>query len=383
MKKVFVSLLIIVCIVFFRIQITGCSRSVNDTGNRFFVTDSIPVTDSIQLVFVGDVMGHGNQMKGAWRDGGDSCYNYAPSFEGMKDYISSADLAIANLEVTFAGEPYTGYPTFSSPHSMAVALQDMGIDMLVTANNHIMDRGRKGLEGTIDVLDSLGIPHTGTFKDSIMWKANHPLVMEKNNFRLAFLNYTYGTNMAPAKLPNRINYIDTVRMAADLAEARALNPDYIITYIHWGEEYQNKENAIQHRLAAFLAKNGCNLIVGSHPHVVQPIVKIPGNAVDSVGSVDSVLVAYSLGNFISNQRWRYSDGGIALEVVLTKTEGVVSLLSHNYESFWVHRYPEKNVQLYRIIPVNTYLSNPEDYSIGDENKKQLMQFYNDTKDIIK
>ena len=357
-------------------QVLGGSPFGAGVANDDLVSDSISGPDSIKLVFVGDVMGHGNQIKGAWRDGGDSCYNYAPSFQGMKEYISSADLAIANLEVTFAGKPYVGYPSFSSPPSLAVALKDMGFDMLVTANNHIMDKGKQGLESTINVLDSLEIPHTGTFKDSAAWKANNPLIMEKNNFKLAFLNYTYGMNMAMPGKPLIVNKIDTVKIAADLDRTRELNPDYIIAFVHWGEEYQNKENASQRQIADFLARNGCNLIVGAHPHAIQPIKKIAGN------TPDSVLVAYSLGNFISNQRWRYSDGGIALEVTLTKTDSVINL-SHTYEPFWVHRYPDKNVQLYRMILLKDYFNNPDAYfSESEKDRKLLLEFHEDTKKII-
>ena len=156
-----------------------------------------------------------------------------------------------------------------------------------------------------------------------------------------------------------------------------MNTDYIITLIHWGEEYKNIENETQRQLSDFLAKHGCNLIVGAHPHAVQPIKKITGNA------TDSVLVAYSLGNFVSNQRWRYSDGGIMFEVTLTKTDGIVNMNNYRYEPFWVHRYPEKGAQLYRLIPIIDYLSNPERYPVMSLNdKKMLMQFYNDTKEII-
>jgi len=240
-----------------------------------------------------------------------------------------------------------------------------------------MDRGQKGLERTIQVLDSLGIIHTGSFKDSAQWINNHPLMIEKNGVRLAFLNYTYGTNISKAKPPIKVNYIDTIQMAVDLERACELNADFVIAFLHWGEEYKNNENEMQQEIAGFLARNGCNLIVGAHPHVVQPIKKVE----DAMG--DSVLVAYSLGNFVSNQRWRYSDGGIMLEVTLTKSEGKTTLGNYRYEPFWVRRYPEKGVQVYRLIPVINYLNYPDDYpkmSAADE--KMLKQFYEDTKRII-
>ncbi len=333
---------------------------------------------SIRLIFAGDVMGHSTQIEGAWHEGGDSCYHFMPNFQWVKAYISSADLAIANLEVTLAGEPYTGYPTFSSPVTLAVALQDAGFNLLTTANNHIMDRGANGLARTLDVLDSLEISHTGSFRDSISWQKAYPLIIERNGFRLALLNYTYGTTHTTPKPPTIVNRIDTLRMAADLDKARQLKADYIITCIHWGEEYQNQENQTQHQLANFLTRNGCHLIVGTHPHVVQPIRKIAGN------TADSALVAYSLGNFVSNQRWRYSDGGIMLDVTLTKANGMVSLDSYHYEPFWVHRYPDQNAQVYRLIPINDYIANAHHYPpITDEDKTQMMQFHDDTKKIIR
>ena len=362
----------------FTILISGCtvSSAVQTTGQ--IQTDSIPasLTDTVQLVFAGDVMGHGMQITGAWRDGGDTCYNYHPSFQWVKDYISAAGIAVANLEVTLAGAPYTGYPRFSSHRSLASALQDAGFNVLLTANNHILDRGKKGMQRTLDVLDSIGMLHTGTFRDSAEWKTQYPLIIERNNFRLALLNYTFSTNGIPVEKPNVINYIDTVRMVADLAKARELKSDYVIACVHWGEEYVNTENAMQRRLATILARNGCNLVVGSHPHVVQPFAKIP------VCNGDSVPVVYSLGNFISNQRDRYRDGGITLELTLTKTDGVVTVQSVGYEPFWVYRYLDNQVSVFRLIRINDYLNHPERYPvISDKDQKLMIQFYDDTSSL--
>ena len=364
---------------FFSFVFSDCQASPTVQTFRQEAADSVAfaVTDTLRLVFAGDVMGHGMQITGAWRDGGDSCYNYHPVFQWVKDYVSAADLAVANLEVTLAGAPYTGYPQFSSHQSLAYALQDAGFNVLLTANNHVLDRRKKGLQRTLDVLDSIGMLHTGTFRDSDERDALYPLVLEKNNFRIALLNNTYSTNGIAVEKPNVVNFIDTLRMAADLAKARELKPDYIIACIHWGEEYKNQENATQRRIAAFLARNSCNLIVGSHPHVVQPIAKIPA------ATGDSVPVVYSLGNFVSNQRDRYRDGGITLELTLTKTDSVITLHSIGYEPFWVYRYPENRVSVFRLISINDYLKQPERYpAIGENNRKLMMQFYNDTKKII-
>ena len=333
--------------------------------------------DTVRLIFAGDVMGHEAQLAGAWCDGGDSCYHFSPTFQWVKDYISSADLAVANLEVTFAGKPYTGYPTFSSPTSLAVALKDAGFNLLMTANNHILDRGAQGLEQTLNTLENLDILYTGAFRDADDRKINYPLIINKNGFTLAFLNYSYGSNRTITKSPVIVNYLDTTQLAVDLARCREMKPDYIIACVHWGDEYKTIENQTQQQLADFLARNGCNLIVGSHPHVVQPIKKI------AVPAADSVLVAYSLGNLISNQRQRYSDGGILLEVTLTKTSGHVNLDSYRYEPVWVYRFPDKGVQLFRLIPVIDFLSNPDRYpEMSIEDEKLLLQFFKDTRKSV-
>ncbi|MDR2887404.1 MAG: CapA family protein [Bacteroidales bacterium] len=337
---------------------------------------SIVAIDTVRMVFVGDVMGHSVQTNGAWRDGGDSCYNYMPAFQWIKDYIASADIAVANLEVTLAGEPYTGYPRFSSPLSLATALKNTGFDVLTTANNHTLDRGKTGLERTIDILDSIGMPHTGSFKDMAARDTSCPLIIRKNNFIIALLNYTYGTNGLAAEQPNVVNYIDTVQIAADMATAQNMDADYIITCIHWGDEYSTAENTVQHRLAAFLASHGSNLVVGTHPHVVQPVARIAVNA------GDTVAVAYSLGNFVSNQRERYRNGGIAMEVTLTKTGHATNVLSLNYEPLWVLRHNTPAGYVFRIIPVNDFIARPERYpQVNGNDKNSIMQFYTDTKTI--
>ncbi|MDR1672327.1 MAG: CapA family protein [Bacteroidales bacterium] len=332
--------------------------------------------DTVRLIFAGDVMGHGMQITGAWHDGGDTAYNYHPVFQYVKEYIMSADAAFANLEVTLARAPYTGYPQFSSHFSLASALQDAGFDVLTTANNHSLDRGKQGLERTIDVLDSIGMAHTGTFKDSAAWSSDYPLQVERNGFKFALLNYTYGTNGFATESPNVINRIDTIRMAADLAKAASLQPDGVIAFLHWGEEYKNTENTIQRQLSGFLARHGCHLIVGAHPHVVQPFDKIP------TANGDSVPVIYSMGNFVSNQRDRYRNGGIALDVVFVKTADTLRMISCGYEPFWVYRFRHNGVSVFRLIPINDAVLHPEKYNIDGENQQLMMLFYNDTRQLL-
>ena len=152
-------------------------------------------------------------------------------------------------------------------------------------------------------MDRCGIRHTGAFADSADYNKNNPLYLTHCGIRLAIVNYTYGTNGMPVPEGTVVNLIDTVRMAVDLAAAREGSPDCIAVCIHWGNEYERQANAEQRRLARFLRRNGADLIVGSHPHVVQPF------ETDS-----SHVVLYSLGNLVSGQRRRYTDGGLVATV---------------------------------------------------------------------
>ena len=171
------------------------------------------------------------------------------------------------------------------------------------ANNHCCDGGGEGIRTTIAELDRCGIRHTGVFADSVDYKNNNPLYLNYCGMRLALVNYTYGTNGMPVPAGTVVNLIDTVRMASDVAGARAAGVDFIVACLHWGTEYERRENAGQRTLAAFLRRHGVDVVVGRHPHVVQPW------QADS-----SHVVLYSLGNLVSNQRRRYTDGGLVAAV---------------------------------------------------------------------
>lgn len=251
----------------------------------------------VRLLFAGDVMQHMPQVEAARSEGG---FDYGGVFGYLRDRFRAADLVVVNLETTLTRSGrYTGYPCFRSPTALADALRDAGVDVAVLANNHCCDGGAAGVRTTVAELQRCGIRHTGAFADSLDCAANHPLWLERYGVRFALLNYTYGTNGIPVPQGVEVNLIDTVRMAADLAVVRDGSPDCVVVCIHWGNEYERRENAAQRHLARFLRRHGADLIVGSHPHVVQPY------EADS-----SHVVLYSLGNFVSNQRRRYCDGGL-------------------------------------------------------------------------
>jgi poly-gamma-glutamate capsule biosynthesis protein CapA/YwtB (metallophosphatase superfamily) len=308
-------------------------------------------TTRLSLLFLGDIMQHDSQISDAW-DPALKKYNYDPCFKYVAPYTQAVDLAIGNLEVTLAGKPYKGYPQFSAPDELLLALQKMGLDVLVTANNHCVDRGKNGVERTIRLLDSLKIPHTGTFKDHKERQTLHPLLIEKNGFRLALLNYTYGTNGLPITPPNIVNLIKPEEIVKDLAYAKTLHADMIIVFVHWGSEYQSLPSPWQKDIANLFFKNGAQLVIGAHPHVIQPM---------EWHKDKNQLIAYSLGNFVSGQRKRYTDGGamirLELQKIATGENSLTTIDTAGYILQWVQRTSDAQKN-YFVWPVPTIESNP-------------------------
>lgn len=298
----------------------------------------------VTLLFAGDAMQHLPQIYAAKTDSG---YNYDAVFELVKDKISKADIAGINFETTLGGKPYSGYPLFSSPNEYATALKNAGFNIFFTANNHALDTGKKGLEQTISVIKKEGAKQTGTFESEEQRNLNYPLMIIKNGIRIAFLNYTYGTNGLVVEEPNIINFIDTALIKKDIEIAQLLKPDIMIAVMHWGEEYYTVPSSKQKETAQFLLNNDVRIIIGHHPHVVQPI------QINSVNDSIASTVFYSLGNFVSNQRKQNTDGGMLAEIVIAKDDkyGPVKIESVDYSLVWVHKYYEKQKPVYRLLPI--------------------------------
>ena len=300
--------------------------------------------NTLRIVFAGDVMGHDTQISAAYIDSSDT-YDYEDCFSYLKPFLGNADIAVANLEVTLAGPPYKGYPRFSSPDALLDGLMNAGFNILVNANNHALDRGSEGLERTKKTADRKGMILTGSFISSGHREQTYPLILEKNDIMLAMLNYTYGTNGLQADTPNIVNYIDTLMIQRDIQKAKLVEPDFVIATVHWGKEYQRQEDTLQRELAGFLFRQGVDVIIGSHPHVVQP-VKFSQNDTGF-----HHLVVYSLGNFISNQRDRYRDGGIIFGLELEKTDRT-RITGFDYLPVWVHKPLQVDKQVFRLIPAS-------------------------------
>lgn len=330
-------------------------------------------TTRLSLLFAGDIMGHDSQIAAAYNPDTKQ-YEYDYCYRLVKPYLESADIAIGNLELTLAGPPYKGYPTFSSPDALALSLQTAGFDVLVTANNHSCDKGKLGIERTIEMLDSFKISHTGTFMDEASRLNEYPLYLEKNGFKLALLNYTYGTNGIAVPKPTIVNLIDTTQMARDIALAKENTPDFVIAFMHWGSEYQPLPNTHQKKVTEFLFKKGVALVIGAHPHVVQPM---------EFNKQQQQLVVYSLGNFVSGQRDRYKNGGAMVRVELLKTRkdsiSTSIIDSVNYILQYVHRDEKKE---YSIVPIPTYEKDSTDFLKQEVAKQAAALFAKDSRALF-
>ena len=346
----------------------------------FIITFIYSVTlfaqERITLLFVGDLMQHDAQIKSAKTTSG---YDYTDCFKHVKEEISKADIAVGNLEVTLGGKPYRGYPSFSAPDEFLYAVKDAGFDVLLTGNNHCLDRGSRGLERTILMLDSLDIASAGTYINGEERRERYPLLVEKNGFRIVFLNYTYATNGLEPVAPRIVNYIDKVKMKEDIADARRMRPDAIIACMHWGIEYRLLPQKVEKDMADWLLAQGVDHVIGSHPHVLQPMeVKRDAH------TPAKHLVVYSLGNFISNMSKENTDGGAMVRMELVKYSDIVQMRSCDYSLVWTSRpflSGKKNFEVYPSAYVDKHLDNKELIYMNRFLKNSRMLFEKNNKGI--
>ncbi len=331
-------------------------------------------THEITLVFAGDIMQHMPQVDAAWNNDL-GVYNYDSCFKYINPWLRSADLAIANLETTLAGKPYSGYPAFSSPDELVNGMLNAGIDIVGTANNHCCDRGRTGIERTVTVLDSLGMVHMGTYKNIESYRKSNPKIINTRGFRLAFLNYTYGTNGIPVPENNVVSLIEKDRMMADMKAAHDSVVDMTIVFIHWGIEYQRAPNDFQKDIAQYLFTNGADIIIGSHPHVIQPMEWRRSDTLKK-----EQLVVWSLGNFVSNQRKQYTDGGTMFKITLQKESGHTRIKDAGYQLTWVYNPVKDGKKQYYILPAARFEN--DTVLIEPQARPDLRQFLSDSRALL-
>ena len=330
---------------------------------------------SVELLFAGDAMQHQAQIDQA-RSAGRGQYSYDDCFTLIAPEIIAADYAIVNLEVPLGGGPdYSGYPCFSAPDVYAESLKDAGFDMMLTANNHCLDRGDRGARRTIQALDSLGIDHIGTYHDKADRDSLVPFIKDIRGIRFGFLNYTYGTNGIEPRDGVEISMIDRDRIAAEIKSARESGADIIVVAVHWGVEYVLLENSMQRNLADFLVDQGVDLIIGGHPHVIQPMKVVHNERLNK-----DVLVVYSLGNFISNMKTVDTRGGALVRARIERgNDGVARFINADYDTFFSAK-PVGTSSNFKVIPSwmpqHIPQGQTEHWRLFDESSSKIFDKYN-------
>ena len=323
---------------------------------------------TFHLTAIGDIMCHNTQYMDAY-NANTGEYDFSYVFEDIEYYIKNSNITVANLETTFAGEDvgYSNYPRFNTPDALAYNLKKLGVDVVSTSGNHSLDYGFDGLSRTIDILDKADISHVGTYqtqekRDTIVFRY-------VKGIKIAFLNYAYGTNgiTIPSDKPYCINLIDEELIKNDIETAKSQEADIIVASVHWGTEYSTIPNDTQNELADFLFQNGVNIILGTHPHVLQKMEKRTVTLED--GTTQDGFIIYSLGNFISDQNADNTRTSIILDLQITKhTDESVTIDNVSYTPIYMYKDSSSTTKKMKLLDISKTISLYEtgsDTSIGE------------------
>ena len=336
------------------------------------------------MTAIGDTLCHNTQYWDAYNSSTKQ-YDFSYVYDNIKDYTSSADITIGSLETTFAGEDrgYSNYPVFNSPDSLATGLKDIGVDVISLAGNHALDYGYSGICRTIDVLDNVGISHLGTYKSAE--DQNKILIKDVKGVKIAFINYTYGTNgiPVPSDKPYCLNLIDKDLISKQIKQAKEQNVDMIVACMHWGTEYKTSANDEQKELADFLFKSGVDIILGNHPHVIEPMEKKTITLDD--GSTKDVFVVYALGNFTADQRAEITRDSAILNLDITKvSDGKILINKVSYVPIYMYKNSAAKVHKFKILDIEKSIANYDsgDTSIGSSVYSNLKVQLQKIRDIL-
>ena len=336
------------------------------------------------MTAIGDTLCHNTQYWDAYNSSTKQ-YDFSYVYDNIKDYTSSADITIGSLETTFAGEDrgYSNYPVFNSPDSLATGLKDIGVDVISLAGNHALDYGYSGICRTIDVLDNVGISHLGTYKSAE--DQDKILIKDVKGVKIAFINYTYGTNgiPVPSDKPYCLNLIDKDLISKQIKQAKGQNVDMIVACMHWGTEYKTSANDEQKELADFLFKSGVDIILGNHPHVIEPMEKKTITLDD--GSTKDVFVVYALGNFTADQRAEITRDSAILNLDITKdSDGKILINKVSYVPIYMYKNSAAKVHKFKILDIEKSIANFDsgDTSIGSSVYSNLKVQLQKIRDIL-
>lgn len=383
-KKIFLILVIIIlgiCL----IQGNYKHNNTETKNENISQEEKEPVKEdiTINMTVAGDVLCHNTNFFDAYDASTDS-YDFSYTFEDIKKYFDDADIAIGTLESNFAGKSvgYSNYPLFNAPEQLATDLKELGFDVLATANNHCLDKGFSGLVNTLAELDKAGIEHMGTYATEE--ESQKYLIKDVNGIKMAFLNYTYGTNgiNPPKGKEFAINMIDKEKIKKDIENVKQENVNVVCINMHWGQEYRLTPTTEQEELADFLFQNGADLILGSHTHCLETMEKRTVTMPD--GTTKDGFIIYSLGNFMSGQKADNSRQSVILDIKLTKAgkDGKISVDSVTYTPIYMYNYyTSKSAHRFKVMDIEAEIAKYEsgDTQIGatmyNTLKKELQGVY--------
>lgn len=333
----------------------------------------------------GDIIIHEPLYKTAY-DKQEKTFDFSPFFSLINDSLSGADYTIGNVDGPMGGKGSRGYrfyPQFNTPPHLLYALKAGGVDMLTLANNHALDTFFDGLKRQINNVEKVGIDHVGAYRTQAEYDT--PKVVDIKGIKVGFTNYTVSTNnLERSADPEATLYgLRTTRNSSpkkDIAALRSAGAEFVVVFMHWGEEYQREVNSNQKDMAKKLVAAGADMIVGGHPHVVQGIETVTAKGAD--GKARSALTVYSMGNFLSDQRARYRDSGIVFEFTLVDDgSGTVQAVSPRYVPTYVWRVKGDKGYDYRVVACGAVIEDRPD-SMGDEVFNRVKQVWNEQKNLI-
>lgn len=343
-----------------------------------------PTPRAVLFRATGDIMSSETMLKyaNAAAGGGDN-YDFSPQFELVVDELSNADYTMGNLETSvgmYKGQPYSGYPMFNMPEVLLWSLKDAGYDFLTLANNHMLDRYFDGMKNTVAHVEEYGFDHSGAY---ISKEARETAkIVEIGGIQFGFLSYTETTNgmesfCDPAAKEYGVPYLYTADYEGDIQRLRDAGAEVVIVFPHWGEEYLREPNHIEKQYAKKIAGAGADIIIGMHPHVIQKIDWLTVEEED--GSTREVLVAYSLGNFVTTQNHHgYTDTGMILEFTVREEEDgsfAVENLGYVPTYCWGH-----DGKLQVVNSAKHYDERPEGMDNADYSR--MKQSYDQTRALI-
>ena len=356
---------------------TNATETLQSKNKVMETIPTEPKNIEIDLIAVGDIMCHPPQTNAAKI--GENEYDFTPNYKYVKKHIENANIAFGNYEtVTFSEKPLDGYPVFNSPIETVEALKDTGFDVLSTANNHSLDQGKGGIISTIEAIENNGMKHIGTsaIEDP------KPLIVDVEGIKIGVMSYTFGLNgldsrLTPDELNYMINLIDEEKIQKDIEYLKENKVDTILSYIHWGYEYNREPSQEQIDLGKKLVDWGVNIVIGSHPHVLQrpEIIEKDGK---------NNLIIYSMGNFISNQRQEYmgmpyTEDGIMVKLNLEKNMKTMetTIKKIEYIPTWVYKYNDGVKNHYEILPTKEVVSGELEIEMSPSTRERVEKSYND------